>query len=231
MLQKQSLISMLRLQDEINVLIDPCWRATGNNFLRAAMMEASEAVDHHGWKWWKHQQMDLAQLQLELVDIWHFLLSDWICKSGPLTLDQLADEIMSTIVERDCIVLDGKSYLLGEISNLLDKLQLQVGLYACGRSDAGLFGNIMANCGMTWDNLTRQYIGKNALNIFRQRHGYKSGTYQKIWFGKEDNEHMMAITASMDMAAPDAAENLIEALGEVYLDVLASLSQAKSSAV
>jgi hypothetical protein len=228
MLQKQSLISMLRLQDEINALIDPCWRATGNNFLRAAMMEASEAVDHHGWKWWKHQQMDLAQLQLELVDIWHFLLSDWIAKSRGQTFDDLAASVLWDMVARNSVVLDGRTYLLNEMS-LLDKLHLQVGLYACGRSDAGLLGNIMDACGMSWDNLTRQYIGKNALNIFRQRHGYKSGTYQKIWFGKEDNEHMMAIAASMDMTAPDAAENLIEALGEVYLDVLASLSQAKSS--
>jgi hypothetical protein len=34
------------------------------------------------------------------------------------------------------------------------------------------------------------YIGKNALNIFRQNNGYKDGTYVKIWSDKEDNEYL-----------------------------------------
>lgn len=35
--------------------------------------------------------------------------------------------------------------------------------------------------GFTCDDLFKYYIGKNALNKFRQNHGYKDGTYKKYW--------------------------------------------------
>ena len=47
--------------------------------------------------------------------------------------------------------------------------------------------------GLGLDDLYRLYIGKNALNQFRQRHGYKESTYKKIWNGKEDNVVMQEI--------------------------------------
>jgi len=47
--------------------------------------------------------------------------------------------------------------------------------------------------GLSFEELYRLYIGKNALNQFRQEHGYKEGSYRKIWNGKEDNEVMQEI--------------------------------------
>jgi len=95
MLSQCTLVSMLTLQDDVNRLIDPCWRASGNPFLRAAMMEAAEALDHHGWKWWKKHSIDLPQLQLELVDIWHFLLSDWIIAHPTKDFEALSALLLS----------------------------------------------------------------------------------------------------------------------------------------
>ena len=47
--------------------------------------------------------------------------------------------------------------------------------------------------GLTFAKLSSMYISKNVLNIFRQNNGYKDGTYEKTWFGKEDNVHLMEI--------------------------------------
>ena len=66
---------------------------------------------------------------------------------------------------------------------------------------------------MNLQNLYTLYIGKNILNRFRQDHGYKEGTYIKVWNGSEDNIVMLDIMASH----PDYGVNeLYAALEEVY---------------
>ena len=75
MLSAQQLATMLTLQDKMNAKVNPDWLNAGYGYLRAAMVESVEAIEHHGWKWWKAQHKDLPQLQMELVDIWHFALS------------------------------------------------------------------------------------------------------------------------------------------------------------
>jgi hypothetical protein len=57
------------------------------------------------------------------------------------------------------------------------------------------------------------YIGKNILNIFRQDHGYKDGSYKKIWNGKEDNVIMQEILAENEDIS---ADELYTKLKEIY---------------
>jgi len=63
------LSTMLELQDGMNSKVNPAWVAANNNWHRAIQVEGVEAIEHHGWKWWKKQECDLAQLKMELVDI------------------------------------------------------------------------------------------------------------------------------------------------------------------
>jgi dimeric dUTPase (all-alpha-NTP-PPase superfamily) len=78
MLTSTQLNTMLNLQDGMNKKVNPQWLTAGYSYLRAAMIESVEAIEHHGWKWWKAQKLDLPQVQMELVDIWHFALSHLI---------------------------------------------------------------------------------------------------------------------------------------------------------
>jgi hypothetical protein len=56
-------------------------------------------------------------------------------------------------------------------------------------------------------------VGKNILNQFRQDHGYKEGSYVKIWNGQEDNVVMQNILDSDDNLSPKRLyEKLEEAL-------------------
>ena len=55
---------------------------------------------------------------------------------------------------------------------------------------------VALKCGVNLQKLFDIYIGKNVLNKFRQDHGYKDGTYKKIWNGVEDNVVMNEILQS-----------------------------------
>ena len=51
---------------------------------------------------------------------------------------------------------------------------------------------------MDFNTLFKLYIGKNTLNKFRQDHGYKEGTYTKIWNHEEDNIVMMRLLYNLE---------------------------------
>jgi len=213
MLLDNQAATMLKLQDQMNAKVNPEWLAVKSPFLRAVVIEGSEAIEHHGWKWWKKQQCDLEQLQMELVDIWHFLLSAVLIEyDGSQSAAQT--RVMAEIEGHE-VEFDGDTYIFAEL-DLLQKLELLIGLSAARRINIGLFTTLLVDCQMSWTDLYTQYICKNVLNFFRQDYGYKEGTYIKVWQGKEDNEHLVEIMAHLD--ATDAAfqDNLYQALTDRY---------------
>ena len=122
MLTETQLHTMLNLQDSMNKKVNPSWITAGYEYLRAAMIESVEAMDHHGWKWWKAQQKDLPQLQMEMIDIWHFALSDYLIKNDGDT-ERATQAIFASINDETSIVFDGTEYLFLE-QDLLGNLQL-----------------------------------------------------------------------------------------------------------
>lgn len=62
------------------------------------------------------------------------------------------------------------------------------------------------------------YIVKNCLNLFRAEHGYKEGTYHKMWLDEEDN--VVAVRLAKDMQSiyktELTKENLYNALESYY---------------
>ena len=75
------------------------------------------------------------------------------------------------------------------------------------------FLDVAIQSGLNLSALYNLYVGKNILNQFRQDHGYKEGTYIKIWNGKEDNVIMQRILDENKEITP---EGLYEALKEAY---------------
>jgi hypothetical protein len=69
---------------------------------------------------------------------------------------------------------------------------------------------------MDLDELFRQYVGKNTLNFFRQDHGYKEGSYIKMWHGEEDNEVLANLVTTLDTSADDFQQQLYVALEAKY---------------
>jgi len=213
------LLSMLELQDGMNSKVNPDWVSANNNWYRAIQVEGVEAVEHHGWKWWKKQDCDMAQLRMELVDIWHFILSAAIqLQRGNVALAKV-DMQAELHLQQKSVQFDNQHYVLAQL-NLLGKLDLLVGLAASKRHSLALFESLLHDCDMEWNDLFKQYVGKNVLNVFRQDHGYKAGTYIKIWDGREDNEHLVEVLEVVDLDSANVRDELYRSLKARYLLVM-----------
>lgn len=206
--------TMLKLQDHLNSMINPDWVNGGARFLRAAFVESAEALEHYGWKWWKKQTIDLPQVQMELVDILHFYLSHTIVEARG-KLDGAADALVADLATAPSVVLDGKTYALNSLP-VPELLELIGGLAVCGRASYKVLEQTMTACEMSWNNAYTQYVSKNVLNIFRQQHGYKEGTYIKIWNGEEDNVVLARLLSQLDPASADFADALNRELEQAY---------------
>ena len=215
-LTETQLVSMLEMQDGMNKKVNPDWVAANNNWHRAIQVEAVEAIEHHGWKWWKKQNCDMAQLRMELVDIWHFILSTVIQNTRGSIRFSTIEMISELNLSQKSVQFDNQYYILAKMS-LLEKLDLLVGLSAAKRTSLALFNSLLSDCGMSWVELFKQYTGKNVLNIFRQDYGYKAGTYIKIWNGREDNEHLVELLDIIDLSADNVHDELYQTLKSRYM--------------
>lgn len=230
MLTIQQISHVLHEQHKLNqLLINQNWRIEPKKFMRAYYVEASEALDHIGFKWWATQNTNVEQAQLELVDMSLFLFSEvlavldsqmtqhektcsWLLRAmaagtelPPATA--FDREQQCNAVERTLFA--AVNYMQNEESdNVIELLANVVTTYtrACHA------------CGLTGNTLFMLFMAKTSLNIFRNKNGYKATppTYDKIWDGLEDNKHLMIILKTLNTDAPDFVENLYAALTERY---------------
>ncbi|WNC71663.1 dUTP diphosphatase [Thalassotalea psychrophila] len=194
---------MLAMQDAMNTRVSDTWRADNYEWYRAIWVECAEMLDHHGWKWWKHQECDVPQVQLELVDIFHFGLSLRLMKENNVDAiaEQLATELQQSVEHTDFkLALE----------------DLAAAAVANKDFDGKSFTACMSLMKMDLNELFRQYVGKNTLNFFRQDYGYKEGTYIKIWNGKEDNEVLADLVTSLDTTSDDFQSNVYNGLKAAY---------------
>lgn len=209
------LARMLEMQDLMNTRVDGKWVSARHPYLLAVVIEAAEAIEHHGWKWWKKQHKDLPQLQMELIDIWHFLLSEVLLRNEgnhQLSLNSLKASIDAS---ESNIIIDGISHKINEMG-IINKLELLIACSGLRRIEIGIFSAIMKDCQLSWPQLYEQYIGKNVLNFFRQDNGYKEGIYKKEWNGREDNEYLVEIINDLSAEDPEYPEKLRLALQKGY---------------
>jgi len=200
---QEQLKVMLELQDSMNTKVNEDWRNQGFEWYRAIWIECGELLDHYGWKWWKKQQPDIEQVELELIDIWHFGLSI-LLQSGQNPGDIAHDIEAQLAIETDQV--DFKLDLERFAADVLTRRSFSV----------AEFGRLMAGIGMDFDGLYVGYVGKNVLNFFRQDHGYKEGSYIKVWSGKEDNEHLVEASRELDTTAMSFKDDLYRALESRY---------------
>ena len=199
----QQLLVMLEMQDAMNARVNPDWRNAGNAWYRAIWTECAEMLDHYGWKWWKHQQPDLEQVRLELVDILHFAMSDYLLREADYA--GAAERIVSELAAPR-----GSSDIRSAIETMAQSTIAEQSMHF---SD---FADMLALVDMSFDELFRMYVGKNVLNFFRQDHGYKEGSYVKTWDGREDNEHLSEILAGLDSSRESFRDDVYAALADRY---------------
>ena len=200
---KQKIINMLELQDAMNSKVNADWRNAGNEWYRAIWTEAAEMLEHYGWKWWKKQQPDVMQVKLEVVDIVHFALSIRLQQKRSL-------EDTAELIARD---FEG-SMQAEDLRKTIECLALLT-LTDQGAHFSFIAG-IMKYLDMPFDELYEIYVGKNVLNMFRQDNGYKEGTYNKIWNGREDNEYLADIMKQLNADSRTFQQDIYAALMQNY---------------
>lgn len=212
--------AMLELQASMNKKIDDDWLVKRHAYLRAVLVEATEALEHYGWKWWKKQTPDMAQLRLEMIDIWHFVLSEYLLRAGG---DQAsaAGAMLADWTTDPALYLDGKRHDLDTV-DIREQLELLAALAAVRRMHLPLVARLFHACGLTGAGLFQEYVSKNVLNHFRQDRGYKSGEYKKTWDGAEDNVHMAQILQTINAESAQLPGALYRALAARYDELRAT---------
>lgn len=198
------------LQEEMNSLVNPNWKKADYPFFRAAWMEMAEALATTDWKWWKKQSPDKYQLKLEMVDILHFMLSDSILQG--LQSNRIYD-----------IWKKSKSRFQQRWVNDVNEIFHHGEMFIRAATDRqlywGHFFDTMLAMDIDFDEIVDMYISKNTLNVFRQKHGYKDGTYIKEWFGEEDNKTLERIVTQNPNFD---SKQIYEALEVAYSEVLSN---------
>lgn len=171
------------LQDSFNKVINDKWVRANYAWYRAAWIEAGELVDHMKYKWWKNidQEIDRDQCLLELVDIFHFIISDVIVRrpeGGASFIAGSYNKVKTHVVkQKEDVILQVEDFVEITLANSRNGIGIPV----------DRFFSIVISLGFNFDDLYQGYIRKNVLNHFRQDFGYKTGEYVKEWFKQEDN--------------------------------------------
>lgn len=170
------------------------------NWLRCIHMEVAELIDSTPWKHWKNinADPDMSNIHVELVDIWHFLMS--------YILQETNVPRAVSLVNTHCIYEANEDIDVKLMVKEAEKLSYIALAIETGNmpSFSGIerFIDQFFRCckisGLSFNWLQKLYIGKNCLNKFRQDHGYKEGTYIKEWNGKEDNVVMVSILENVE---------------------------------
>jgi len=203
---ERQLATMAELQAALNTNVHPQWRTQGHRYYRAIWVECAELLDHFGWKWWKHQTADLDQVKLEVVDIWHFGLSE-LLREGRVDATRVDPAIVAEFVAHRAP---------GDFREAVETLAGRTLESRAFPIDA--FVDVMAALPIGFDELFRMYVGKNVLNNFRQANGYQTGEYRKVWRGREDNEHLFELVGTLHARAGDFPTELYRALESRYVD-------------
>jgi len=220
------ILQMLELQQQLNDATNGLgWEdgMTKNgkpiDWKRCTYLECAELIESYPWKHWKNidARPDYANIKIEAVDIWHFIMSQGLedYKRGELgSIETLANNI-NALSNFDTFSGELKEHFR-DYYEQITVVEALMSILFCGGSTEKLmeaFIDVAMQSGLNLDTLYTLYVGKNILNQFRQDHGYKEGTYIKIWNGEEDNVTMQSILEENENVTPDA---LYKALEKAY---------------
>ncbi len=218
--------TMLRLQQQLNDETNgQGWEQGVTNqgkridWRRCIWLEAAELVESYPWKHWKNiaAQPDYDNIRIEAVDIWHFVMSEALRlnaleKGGDIA--DLAWRITTTDTYKAFAAGTGEKS--EDLYDQIETVESFVAALFAGASVEELtarFFDVARLGDLDLPALYSLYVGKNILNRFRQDHGYKEGSYTKIWDGREDNVVMQELLEKNPGIEPEA---LYAALETVY---------------
>ncbi|MFK5881402.1 MAG: dUTP diphosphatase [Sulfurospirillum sp.] len=220
---KEMFLLQQKLNDETNGLGWENGYTKNNkiiNWKRCIYMECAELIDSFNWKHWKDidKPIDWENAVIEIVDIWHFVMS-LVLEDGKVNrgkgIDRMARDVTDVqgferFTKEPQSLKDAQS---AEIINDIEKIIHETTDFKVDIYDSLLknYFSLALKCGVNLKILYKYYIAKNILNGFRQDHGYKDGSYKKVWNGKEDNVVMLEILDAKVLGADELYKELDKA--------------------
>ena len=211
------ILLMIQLQNQLNEATNgEKWTrgVTKNgktiNWKRCIYMECAEMVDSFSWKHWKsiNQEPDWDNLQIEVVDVWHFIISLAIENYSQNLKGGIEDLALNISGLESFSKIDLKSSDFASQDEVIAKVE-NIILLAVDTKELNIealiseFFDLVIMSGLDLETLYRLYVGKNILNQFRQDNGYKDGSYIKVWDGQEDNVVMKRVWEESGDIKPD----------------------------
>ncbi len=225
----------LDLQNKLNQSIDQNWTQKEEEDFHwrcDCIVEIGELIASTGYKHWKKESCDLKNIKMEAIDVYHFFISRLIHENETLHLNQDIAEILSKVFEKQFLKnsfifknywdlntdsKEDEKRFRYELIDLCEKflIKQKKGTLAFNSAAKSLV-KIISFIFKDFDEFYNLYIIKNALNIVRQKKGYKQGTYIKLWDGiREDNEIAIEIIEK-DSKYADSIDILVEKLLNTY---------------
>ena len=231
-------LKLFKMQDELNrKLIGEEWieRFQYDNVIHFPIIEEfGELIQSTNYAWWKNEKPDIlrnikdlsSNYYMELVDLLHFLMTSDLrnlylitgAKDNELyeliSFYLLKDNNSSTFYRNIGRIVDLHFKFISDVLNrTIDYVPLLV----------NLFYNFVNTLALKIDkepvelltHIYNLYIGKHTLNKFRYDNGYKTGKYNKIWAGREDNKYLIEYVLQNSNRVLDEDE-IYEYLAEQY---------------
>jgi len=179
------------------------------SWYRGIYMEVAEAIDSFNWKHWKNinDEPDWDNIRVELVDIWHFVMSESIRINDQSYANKHLDMKAKGDYDTDTLISLLEKMLKLSVVSSIDKEINNI------REITDTFFIIISHLVIDVEDLYKRYVVKNQLNTFRQQNGYKDGSYIKIWGGVEDNVVAFDI---MNMNPKITPTELYDKLDSIY---------------
>jgi len=173
---------------------------------RCIYMEAAEAIDSFNWKHWKNieGEHDWDNARVELVDIWHFIMSEGIHIGDTGYAEAFLEVEPDKEPDGEKLVEIFEKIVAASSQSCVDHTENKFHLVV------NLFFEALKTIGMDVPELYKRYMVKNQLNRFRQDHGYKDGTYIKMWDAAEDNVIAFHIMEEHPDLTPEQLYNKLE---------------------
>jgi len=183
---------IINMQKTTNSEIDPEWEKKKLDWTTAMVVESSELIDSINWKWWKHMITDWDNIEIEMIDLLHFIFAKAIELKTESELYAIVIVKESSVqkMSRDKELSD---YIINEVSQMLIPAILREDMIYT----IMIWLDIWFKLGYTSNDIFKVYKMKNVLNKFRQNHNYKTGTYKKLWNGLEDNVYAQRVTKNI----------------------------------
>jgi hypothetical protein len=191
----------------------------------AAAQEVGEFLDSLPFAWWSSPTPDPVNCVTELVDAWHFIMSQVIIDNqGSLekSLEFVYHEYQHSFRLKTAMNATGITPGVAKVKK--DAKWLVAMLYVnsdaqCpeyGRKYVRAFFDLCTSFGLSLDHLYARYVAKATLNKFRMENGYSSKprTYHKMWnLGNgmhEDNFYVATFVDESVSAGKDINASLVE---------------------